>query len=451
MTRKHPPLRSGFPGFTIIWIGQLLSLLTTGTTRFALTIWVYQQTESATALALVTFFAFTPLVIMSPIAGALVDRWNRKLVLMLSDLGAGTATIFLLVMFATGNLQIWHIYVAGAIASTFEAFQFPAFSAAMTLMLDKSQFGRANGMLSTANAASQVVAPVLGGLLLPVLGLTGIFLLDIATFTFAVLCIAFIFIPEPDAAVIAEDETTSFWEETVFGFKYIYERPSLLGMQIAFSSFNFVGAFGIVLLAPYVLARTGGSEILLGTTQSAAGIGALVGGILMSVWGGPKRKVHGVFLGMAFAALFGTVLLGIGRGITIWSVAAFCNLFTIPIMNGSNQAIWQSKVPPNLQGRVFATRRLIAQITFPIAMLVSGVLADHVFEPALQPTGRLAPLFGWLVGTGDGAGIGLILVGAGILSVIAALACYAFPVVRDIETILPDFDEKVGTQASSSS
>ncbi|MEM9777781.1 MAG: MFS transporter [Chloroflexota bacterium] len=431
--------RTGFSGFAIVWIGQLVSLVSTGVTRFALTIWVYQQTQSATALALVAFFAFAPLVIMSPIAGALVDRWNRKLVLMLSDLGAGLATIFLLIMFSTGNLQLWHVYVAGAIASTFESFQFPAFSAATTLMLNKEQFGRASGMLSTANAASRVVAPILGGLLLPLIGLNGIFAIDIVTFSFALLCIALVAIPQPE--ISQEVNESSFWADTLFGFKYIYERPSLLGMQIAFSSFNLIGTFSIVLLAPYVLARTAGSEIMLGTVQSAAGIGALSGGILMSMWGGPQRRANGVFLGMAFAALFGTVLLGLGRSINIWAIAAFANLFAIPVMNGSNQAIWQSKVPPHLQGRVFATRRLIAQITLPMAMLISGVLADNVFEPALQPDGALAPAFGWLVGTGDGAGIGLILVGAGILSVIAALSCYAFPVVRDIEDLLPDYDE----------
>ena len=146
------------------------------------------------------------------------------------------------------------------------------------------------------------------------------------------------------------------------------------------------------------------------------------------------------FVGMAFAALFGTVLLGIGRNSLIWGIAAFFTMFAIPVMNGSNQAIWQSKVPPALQGRVFATRRLIAQITFPIAMLIAGPLADQLLEPALQPDGVLVPTFGWLVGTGDGAGIGLILVVTGILSCVAALACYAFPTVREIETIMPDFD-----------
>ena len=140
-------LLQGMRGFTIIWFGQLISLLGTGMTRFALTIWAYQETGSATTLALVAFFSFGPVVLLSPVAGALVDRWNRKVVVMISDLAAGTTTILLLLLYTTGNLQIWHLYVMGALAGAFESFQFPAFSAAMTMMLRKEQYGRANGLM----------------------------------------------------------------------------------------------------------------------------------------------------------------------------------------------------------------------------------------------------------------------------------------------------------------
>ncbi len=431
----------GFSDFFIIWLGQLISLLGTSTTRFALTIWAYQETQSATALTLVAFFSFAPLVIFSPIAGALVDRWNRKLVLMISDLAAGLSTNFLLIMFVTNNLHLWHIFVAGAIASIFESFQFPAFSAATTIMLDKAEYGRASGMLSMAESAAQVIAPLLGGFLLPLINLNGILIMDIITFTIAVITIAVIHLPQPMAIDSGKDLT--FWQSTLYGFRYILERSSLFGMQLVFFIFNFLGAFGIILLPAYVLARSHSNELVLGTVQSAGGIGALVGGLIMSLWGGPKRRVHGVLIGMALSALLGTVVLGIGRTPTIWAVAAFTTFLTIPIMNGSNQAIWQSKVPPTLQGRVFATRRLIAQITFPTALLIAGPLADRLFEPAMQPDGTLTPLFSWLVGTGTGAGMGLLIVITGILSVVAAISCYAFPAVRNIEDILPDFDANV--------
>ncbi len=438
MTRK-PTLLAGFRGFTLIWVGQLISLLGTGTTRFALTIWAYQETQSATALAMVALFAFAPSIVFNPVAGALVDRWNRKLVLMLSDLGAGTATIFLLIMYSSGGLRLWHLFVAGAIASLFESFQFPAFSAATTLMLDKKEYGRASGMLTTAESASQIVAPLLGGFLLTTFGLGDIMALDIISFVWALFAIALVAIPQPPPHS-AEEDAGNFWDDILFGFRYIFARPSLLGMQTAFSTFNLLGSFTYILLAPFILARTDNNEMILGVVQSAGGIGALVGGILMSVWGGPKRLAHGVFLGMAFSALLGTVPLGTGQNGAVWAIATFTAFLTIPVMNGSNQAIWQRKVPAQLQGRVFAVRRFLAQISYPVALVAAGPLADRLFEPALQPNGRLTPIFGWLVGTGNGAGMGLILVISGILTAVAALACYAFPTVRDIEEILPDSD-----------
>ncbi|MGB1250508.1 MAG: MFS transporter [Candidatus Promineifilaceae bacterium] len=440
--KEKSTILSGFQGFTIIWFGQLISLLGTGATRFALTVWVFQETGTATSLVLSIVFSFAPLVIFSPIAGVLVDRLNRKLVVMMSDIGAGCATLFLLIMFSMGRLEIWHIYVAGFVAGSFEAFQFPAFSAATTLMLNKAQYGRASGMLGTAGSASQIAAPILGGLLLTFIGLNGIFLIDIATVVIAVLCISIVYIPQPAPSSEDTAQQTSFWQDTLFGFRYIAERPSLLGMQTAFSVFNLLSAFGAMMLTPLILARTGSNEIALGTVQSAAGIGALAGGIMMSTWGGPKRRVHGVFIGMLLSSVIGTLLLGVAQVVTIWAFAAFAQSFFIPVMNGSNQAIWQSKVPPALQGRVFATRRLIAQVSMPIALLFAGPLADQVLEPAMMSGGTLAPTFGWLVGTGTGAGIGLMITATAALSTIAALACYAFPVVSNIEEILPDFDEK---------
>ncbi len=157
MTQSTRP--SGMTGFTVVWVGQMISMLGTGMTRFALTIWAWQLTGSATALALVGFFSFGPIVLFSPIAGALVDRWNRKLVMMLSDLAAGMSTVAIFVLYATGHLEIWHLYVAGAFAGTFESFQWPAYSAAITTMVDKKHYARASGMLSLAESISGIAAP----------------------------------------------------------------------------------------------------------------------------------------------------------------------------------------------------------------------------------------------------------------------------------------------------
>ena len=450
MHKQHVGLLQGMRGFTIIWFGQLISLTGTNMTRFALTIWAYQMTGSATALALVAFFSFGPLVLLSPVAGALVDRWNRKLVVMFSDLGAGIATMTLLTLYLTDSLQIWHLYAMGAVAGTFEAFQFPAFSAAMTMMLRKDQYGRANGMLSTAESAAHIAAPILGGLLLTLIGIGGIMLIDIATVLFAISMVLLAHIPQPATTDVGQQARSSLWRESVFGFQYIWARPSLLGMQMMFFLANLVAGYTTVLLAPMLLARTDSNELALGTVQSALGVGGLVGGLVMSAWGGPKDRVHGVLLGMIGSFLLGSLVVGISGTVLWWSIGAFCTGFFIPILNGSNQAIWQSKVPPDVQGRVFATRRLIAQLTLPIAMLSAGPLADRLFEPAMQPDGSWTALFGWLVGSGAGAGIALIFVITSLIGALGALSGYVIPAVRNIETILPDYASVMDMAVSSS-
>lgn len=438
MTANVRTQPAGMRAFVIIWLGQLVSMLGTGMTRFALTIWAWQITGSATALALVGVFSFAPIVLASPIAGALVDRWPRKLVMMASDLAAGLSTIAVLILYSTGNLQIWHLYVAGAFAGVFESFQFPAYSAAVSTMLTKENYTRASGMIGMAEAASGIVAPALAGLLLVSIGIGGVMLIDIATFSIAIAVLFFVHIPQPKRTAAGEEGRGSLWTESLYGFRYIFRRPSLLGLQLVFFGVNLTSTAGLILAAPMILARTGNDSLALGTVQSAFGVGGLVGGLLLSTWGGPKRRVHGVLLGMMGGGLLGMTTLGLAGGLLFWVIGAFADTFFIQILNASNQAIWQAKVDPDVQGRVFAVRRLIAQIAAPLSMILGGWLADRIFEPAMQPGGHWAAAFGWLVGTGPGAGMGLLLVASGLLTGLVAACGYLIPAIRNAESILPD-------------
>jgi DHA3 family macrolide efflux protein-like MFS transporter len=438
IARKQP---AGMPAFTIIWFGQMVSFLGTGMTRFALTIWAWQITGSATALALVAFFAYGPTVVMSPIAGALVDRWNRKFVMMLSDLAAGASTVAILLLYTTGNLQIWHLYVAGAFAATFESFQWPAYSAAITTMLPKEQYGRANGMWSLLESVSGIGAPILAGILIGLIGIGGVMTIDVLTFAFAVSTLAFVHIPQPEETAAGAEGRGSLWKESAYGFRYILQRPGLLGLQLIFLNINLLWPFVFTLINPMILARTEDNAEVLGTVLSITGIGGVVGGLVMSAWGGPKRRIHAILGGIALDSFLGAVLMGLGRALPIWATAGFLSGFLLPIINGSSQAIWQSKVAPDVQGRVFAVRRLIAQIAGPLGILIAGPLADKLFEPAMQPGGALVGTFGGLVGTGPGAGMALLMVLAGLMSAAVSLSGYLIPVIRDVETILPDHDE----------
>lgn len=201
-------------------------------TGFAVTIWVYEGTEKATALPLTGFFFITPLLLFSPLAGAIVDRYDRKLMMMVSDLAAGVTTIVVLLLHVAGHLEVWHLFVTNAINGAFQTFQWPAFSAAIPLMLPKEQYGRANGMMQLAGSGSQIFAPVLAGALLVPLGLTGILLLDIFTFVFAIGALLFVHVPHPEETAAGRQRRGSIWAESLYGFQYILERPSLFCLQL---------------------------------------------------------------------------------------------------------------------------------------------------------------------------------------------------------------------------
>jgi hypothetical protein len=204
---------------------------------------------------------------------------------------------------------------------------------------------------------------------------------------------------------------------------------------------NFMIGIPQAIMAAMILARSGSDKLVFASVNSAGAIGGVIGGLVMSAWGGTKRKVHGVLAGWFISSLSGAVLMGLGRSLPVWAIASFFFAFFVPIINGSSQAIWQAKVAPDLQGRVFSIRRLIAWFVSPLAMLVAGPLADKVMEPAMQPNGSLAGIFSSLVGTGPGAGMALLFVVFGLAAGLVGLGGYLFRPIRDAEIILPDHDQ----------
>jgi len=438
---EGPRPKPGMKAFRLIWFGQLVSIFGSEVTIFALAIWVWQETGQVTALALIPVFGWLPGLLFGPLAGALVDRWNRRLVLMLSDGGAAAMTLMLLILYLSGNLQIWHLYLAAAVGSLFSAFQWPALSATISLMVDKEDYSRANGLMSLAESTAMILAPVAGAVLITFLNLGDIFFIDLLTFLVALTTLLIVAIPEPKREEAPEEaKLLSLWADTWYGFVYILRRPGLLGIQLLLFSYNFVKSFGFAVLVPMVLARSGGDTLVLGAVQSAAGIGAVVGGLILSFWAGTNRQIYGVLRGIVLASLFTQVLFGLASEVLLWSAFAFIGTVFRPWINAANQAIWQRKVPPAVQGRVFGARATIALIALPLGYLFAGPLADHVFEPAMQPGGAWAELFGPLVGAGPGSGMALMTVGAGIITVLIGVVGYFIRPIRQVETIIPDHD-----------
>jgi len=428
---------AGFRAFLLIWLGQIISVLASGMTAFGLSLWMYAQTRSATAMGLVQVFYITPFLLLSPLAGVWVDRYDRKWMMMLSDLAGGLASLFLLLMMWSGRLEFWHLYLAAALNGLGNTFQWPAYSASISLMIPKEQLGRANGLMSLMEAGPGLIAPLLAGALLPFVKLQGLLLLDVATFLLAVGALWLVFIPNPPQTSEGQAARGSFWRETMYGFGYIFQRRSLLGLQLIFLFGNLFAGIGFTVAAPMILARTAQNSLVFGWVETMMALGSVAGGLLMTAWGGFKRRAHGVLLGW-FVFGLGMTVFGLGRGLSVWIPAAiFAQLFS-PLINASNQAIWQAKVAPDLQGRVFSARRLIAWITNPISPLIGGSLADFVLEPALRPQGILAPALGWLTGTGPGAGMGLLIALCGLGAALIGAAGYLFPAIRNAEDLLPD-------------
>ena len=438
------------PGFAVVWAGQSVSLIGTSMANFALTIWAWQVTGKATALAFVWLVHIVPLVLLSPIGGALIDRWDRRWAMMLTDLGAGAATIGLLILYLAGVLQVWHVYVATFIAGAFQSLQYPAYSAAVANMLPKEHYQRANGLVGMAGSASNIIAPAIAGALMPLIGLLGVFLIDIGTFVFAISMLLLVRIPQPGRTRPRVPMRKALWSDTRSGLRYLFSHRSYVALLLyLFTSNALVVAFYGGLVSPAVLARTGTSELILGAVRMGAGIGGTIGGACIAVWGGVKRKIYGILGGSFLFALSIGTLFALGRGPAFWIASTIIASFAWQFTVASSFALWQSKVPLHMQGRVFANRRMISAGGQPFALLLVGILADRVFEPMMLAGGTATRLFGPLVGTGPGSGMALLVIIVALtLMGVVALGCMSSS-LRNIEDLVPDHDEQLEENATS--
>lgn len=419
----------------MIWLGQVFSLTGSSMTNFAIGVWVYKESGSVTEFALIALFASLPSIVFSPFAGALVDRWNRRTALILSDAGSAACTLLIALLIFTGVLEVWHLYIILAISSLFNSFQWPAYSSAISLLVPKDQFGRASGMVQIADSIASIGAPLLAGTLMGILPVHSILFIDLATFLIALFTLVIIRIPQPEYSLESQQARGSLRKEAAFGWKFISKRPGLLGLLIYFASTNFFYSIAQVLFTPMILSFATPSA--LGAILSTGGFGMLAGSLFISIWGGPKRKVSSIFI---FGLIQGLVSAAVGATVntTILSILMFIIFFNSPVVNASSQAIWQSKTTPDVQGRVFSVRRMIAWGTIPLANLLAGPLADKVFEPWMAADGLLAGSVGRLIGAGPGRGIGFLLIILGIFSMISTLILRFYSQTWHVETRLPD-------------
>ncbi|HEX2078784.1 MAG TPA: MFS transporter [Longimicrobium sp.] len=427
-------LSPGMRTYTAVWFGQMVSMIGTTLTEFGVSVWVYQKTGSATLFAMILLVGVLPGILISPLAGTLVDRWDRRKTMMLADTGAALSTLAMALLLIGDRLEVWHILVAVSISASCRAFQGPAWMASTSLLVPEEHLGRASGMMSIARSAAAIVGPLLAGVLIPVIGLQGVVLIDFATFLVAVSILLAVRFPATPRTQAGKAARGPLLKEAAFGWKYIASQPVLRMHLYFFALVNMALSYVWALFPPLVLGFAG--PALLGTVGSALGFGMLLGGVLMTAWGGPKRKVLGI-LGYGVLLSVCLVLMGLRPWVPLVALGLFGISLGMPILNGSFMRLWMPRIAPDVQGRTFAAMQVMVWSSQPIAYLTAGPLADRVFKPLLVEGGPLAGSLGAVFGTGPGRGIGLLLATVGVFVLVLTAVAAMLPAFRTAEEAIP--------------
>jgi len=398
-------------------------------TQFGLAIWIWKITGKATPYSYIAVFFMIPNLIFSPIAGAFVDRLPKKWVLIIPDISSGIITVITMILFISSKLSLPFLYAGAFLSGLFNSLQWPAYSVTMSLMVDKKDLGRANGFYSICETAPALISPILAGFLLSIIGLNGIFLIDIATFIIAIFIVIIVCIPD----IVFNENTIeskkqNIIKDSLFGFSYIFQRKALFALLSIFLMINFFSGFSNALLAPMILAKTNNNSVFLGIIQSSFGIGGIIGGLLMTFWGGTRKKIVSLLIGMMFSGI-GQILLGLSKALPFYVISILIISIATIVTNASSQSIWQSKVPHHLQGRVFSARRFIAQFVGTIPMAISGPLVDKYLTPLFLKFTTLSNIFG----NGKGGAIALLASSGGFLTIIIVIVSLLSPVVMNVE------------------
>ncbi len=441
---------SGARSFYAITFGQLVSLVGSGMTRFGLSIWVLRETGDTTAYSALLFFAVLPVGLGSIFTGTLIDRWNRRVVMLAGNAVASLSTLVAALLFFAGALEIWHLFIVLAVNGLANAFVIPSMEASVPLLVKKEQLGRAAGLTQMTMSLEIIISPALAGLLIASAGLGFIFIIDFVTFGASVLALALSAIPQPTS--VSESERRSLAGEFMFGLRYIAERPPFVYLMVFVTITMFLmPGIGYALSTPLALSIA--DERAAGLILSSFGAGALISGFLLTAWGGPKRRMTGILVGLALAGL-ASVVVGLRESVPLIMMGVFFIGVTFMFMFGLNRVIWQVKAAPEVLGRIFSLRVALGIGAQSLGVLVAGPLAQHVFEPMMVEGGALAGSVGAFIGVGEGRGMALMYIIAGAMLITLVVVSALVRQIRLMEDLLPDqapTDEEQAVAATGAS
>ncbi len=356
--------------------------------------------------------------------------------MLVSDSLSGLVTLAAAVLLLTGRMEVWMVYTIAFMEAVFASFQQPAYSASIVMLVPKEQLTRANSLVQMGEAIQSIVTPILAGALVITVGMQGIIIIDITTYLLALATLIFVRIPQPERKK-ETNKQISVLKDIAFGWRYLVVRKGLFGLLLYFASVNFFLNISSIMLGPLILSF--GSAASLGVAQTIMGVGVFAGSLIMSVWGGPKKGKVKALIGFIVLSGTGLIVAGLRPQLSFIIAGLFILMFFLPFGSSPSSALFAAKVAPDVQGRVFATRSMISQSMMPVAFLLSGILADHVFNPLLVEGGNLADTFvGRWLGVGPSRGIGLMMITSGLILMVVSLFVYLNPRIRNIESEIPD-------------
>lgn len=413
---------AGLKSFFALWASQAVSTMGSSMTSFALIIWAYERQGTASSVALLAVCSFLPSVLLSFLAGAVADRWDKKKLMLACDSVAAIGTLSILFLLVLNQLQIWHLYLVNFVLGLMNAFQIPVSTVAVTLLTPESQYTRVGGLQAFSNSLVTMLTPALATAVLSFFGLKAVLLLDLASFAAAFVTLAF-FIRIPRCGKALQKKAFTL-KSCLEGLGFLKKHRPILSLILFFAFVNLLASMsGNGIMPAMVLARSGNDQAALAMVSTAIGAGSIVGSVLVTLLPPPKRRMRVIFSSCAISFFICDIFWGIGQTTWVWVTAAAAGNLPLPFLNANLSAIMRTKVPLEMQGRVFSARDTLQYFMIPVGYLTGGFLADRVFEPFMTSPSAVQGAISSLIGDGKGAGIALLFLLTGIIGTVASLLC----------------------------
>ena len=412
--KKHPFYE--LKNFLILWSTQSISQLGSSMTAYALTLWLYEKTGSSLSTAALTICSYAPYVLMSIFAGALTDRLDKKKIMLCCDTFAAMCTVTILVLFRTGQLAVWHLYLLNAVSGLMNTVQQPASDVAMTMIIPQAHYQRTSGLQSLSRSLISILNPLIATALYSLAGLQLVIAIDLSSFAIAFWALLlFIRIPKTEA-----QQGESILSLAKGGLSFLKRNPMILTLILFMAGVNLVASAFDATLPGYVLPNPKGGSRVLGIVTSCSGIAMILGSLLVSVLPKPKNRVRVIYLPMLFSLGTENFLLAFAREPWLWCVGQVIGWLLVPIMSANLDVILRTSIPLELQGRVYACRNTFQFFTIPIGLFLGGFAVDNIFEPLMAQC--TAPVLNALFGSGKGSGAAMMM---GVLGILGAGFCLA--------------------------